>query len=560
MFIKGGKHNEWRCLAQSLLHHTVAMAAKQLRVALEKFAKSGRRESIDDFQQLLVSCEESGFGVDVSLRVALKVSELCVTHQEEGYISTAWFCLSFFLFEQTYAYAAQFADTFLRSSVARRAFELATIALDTLDGTFQSDAVHGYILRFLSKAVWQMSCRVYVLRSYTEAYTSAFEVIKNDYDSHCKLARHYVDDLLGFLLFGDQAELLRSEEHKETMQEFVLCGGLEALTSMQYITYTRADGSEASLTETRRITEYCTALFIRISFSTTGSKFPDPVVERFRSWSVVQFSQPKGMAVSFYAMFNVLMAPRSPYLDIKFRNIVVNSQMFWSFVLRHCPDSIVDLEQVFRYPFPDGELRPEETWLYKYLHITRKFKSPDILVGQTEVLRGCDVPWVVVVLDQFEALCAANKHHTSCAFPGCEVTGETALCPLRKCGRCLTTYYCGQGHQRKHWPEHRISCVKCVPGGAKSMDVDDEGAGAESGVVEDSCEAGQSVAEKGVVTSPHEAAELHCAYPGCGVTSATAQCPLGRCARCKAVHYCGHQHQKDHWQEHKKNCVKTVTG
>jgi hypothetical protein len=487
------------------------MAAKQLRVALEKFAKNGRRESIDDLEHLLASCEESGFGVDVSLRVALKVSELCVTHQEEGYISTAWFCISFFLVEQTYAHAAQFAETFLRSSVARRAFELATIALDTLDGTYKADAVHGYVLRFLSKAVWQKSCRIYVLRSYAEAYTSAFGVIQNEYDSHCKLARHYVNDLLSFLLLGEKAELLGSEEHKGAMQLFVLCGGLEALTTMQYVIYTRADGSEASLHETWRITEYCTALFIRISFDS----FPDPVEERFRSWSAVQFSQPKGMAVSFYAMFNVLMAPRSPYLDIKFRNIVVNSYMFWSFVLHHCPDSIVGLEQVFRYPFPEGELRPEETWLYKYLHITRKFKSPDTLVGQPEILRGCGVPWVVAVLDQFEALCAANKHHASCAFPGCEVTGETALCPLRKCGRCMTTYYCGQGHQRQHWPEHRISCVKCVPGGAKSTDVEeDDGARAESGVAEGSCAAGQSVAEKGVVTSPHETAELHCAYPG----------------------------------------------
>jgi hypothetical protein len=437
------------------------MAAKQLRNALEKFAKSGRRESIDDLQQLLASCEDSGFGVDVSLRVALKVSELCVTHQEERFISTAWFCLSFFLLEETYERAAQFADSFLQSSVGRRAFELATTALNTLDGTFQAAAVHGYVLRFLSKAVWQKSCRLNVLRSYAEAYTSAFCVIQNDYSSHCNLARRYVNDLLGFLIVADQAELLRSEEYKEVMQQFVLCGGMEALTSMQYAIYTRADGSQASLMETCRITEYTTFLFIPLSFRS----FSGPVEERLRSWSAAQFVKSDGMAASFYAMFSVLMAYRSPYLELRFRNISANSERFRTFVLRRCPDSVVNLEQVLRYPCPEGDLRLEETWLFKYLHTSRRFKSPDILVGKVDALRreAAHIPWAIAVLDQFEAHCMANKQRASCAYPGCEVSSEAAHCHLRKCGRCMATYYCGRSHQHQHWPEHRKLCVKCAP-------------------------------------------------------------------------------------------------
>jgi hypothetical protein len=83
------------------------MAAKKLRSALERLAKGGSADDVANLHGLLVACDESTYGVDVSLRVALKVSELCVTQQQGAFISAAWFCLSFFLHEQTYVHAGQ---------------------------------------------------------------------------------------------------------------------------------------------------------------------------------------------------------------------------------------------------------------------------------------------------------------------------------------------------------------------------------------------------------------------------------------------------------------------
>jgi hypothetical protein len=47
--------------------------------AVLKLAKGGNSDDIAKLHGLLVACDESSYGVDVSLRVALKVSELCVT-------------------------------------------------------------------------------------------------------------------------------------------------------------------------------------------------------------------------------------------------------------------------------------------------------------------------------------------------------------------------------------------------------------------------------------------------------------------------------------------------
>jgi len=46
-----------------------------------------------------------------------------------------------------------------------------------------------------------------------------------------------------------------------------------------------------------------------------------------------------------------------------------------------------------------------------------------------------------------------------------------------------------------------------------------------------------------------------CAYPGCTLNYANCGGGLKRCARCKAVAYCGKEHQTMHWKAHKPTCV-----
>lgn len=48
-----------------------------------------------------------------------------------------------------------------------------------------------------------------------------------------------------------------------------------------------------------------------------------------------------------------------------------------------------------------------------------------------------------------------------------------------------------------------------------------------------------------------------CAHPGCH--NNTINCnAMKKCSRCKAVSYCGKEHQTMHWKEHKKTCVPKV--
>ena len=62
-------------------------------------------------------------------------------------------------------------------------------------------------------------------------------------------------------------------------------------------------------------------------------------------------------------------------------------------------------------------------------------------------------------------------------------------------------------------------------------------------------------ADEPQVGSSVDAPTLVCAYPGCNLNYVNCGGGLKRCARCKAVAYCGKEHQKMHWKVHKQTCV-----
>jgi hypothetical protein len=120
-------------------------------------------------------------------------------------------------------------------------------------------------------------------------------------------------------------------------------------------------------------------------------------------------------------------------------------------VRSRAPDATTEL--FLRYPCPAGALlQVSETWLSKYLHAVRAFKSPGVLHSAVEILRTdkAHIPWATALVQQLTAEATTNKQQARCALPGCGLTIETVLCPLLKCGRCLSTYYCGESHQRQH--------------------------------------------------------------------------------------------------------------
>ena len=45
----------------------------------------------------------------------------------------------------------------------------------------------------------------------------------------------------------------------------------------------------------------------------------------------------------------------------------------------------------------------------------------------------------------------------------------------------------------------------------------------------------------------------HCDYPDC-VNKGSESQSLHACSSCRAVYYCGREHQEAHWKDHKKLC------
>ena len=117
-----------------------------------------------------------------------------------------------------------------------------------------------------------------------------------------------------------------------------------------------------------------------------------------------------------------------------------------------------------------------------------------------------------------------------CAYPGCNIDGKELFNKMMKCGRCRSVYYCCDGHQRQHWKEHKQICGSTAAATTAILD--------------------EPLRE---LPSDRDDKVRVCALPGCGVNGEG----LLRCSRCRSVHYCGVEHQKQHWKVHKSICGST---
>jgi uncharacterized protein CbrC (UPF0167 family) len=317
--------------------------------------------------------------------------------------------------------------------------------------------IPGYLLRFLSRALWRQPCRVFAARTYVPTYRAALDFITSNSQSLSMLERAHAIALFDCLQFEDVADHAANGEHIQGLEQFVLCGGLSAFSGVHYFICATADGLDQSTRQMIVITEFCTSLLDRLGMQYIS----DSVEKRLKEWCVQDCTASDGMAASFYALFDTPNDPRTPDLDSKYHAISTNAGMYWVLVRSRAPATTTEL--FLRYPCPAGALlQVDETWLSKYLHAVRAFKSPGLLHSAVEILRTdkAHIPWAAALVQQLTAAATTNKQQARCALPGCGLTSETVLCPLRKCGRCLSTYYCGESHQRQHWPEHKKSCRK----------------------------------------------------------------------------------------------------
>ena len=122
-----------------------------------------------------------------------------------------------------------------------------------------------------------------------------------------------------------------------------------------------------------------------------------------------------------------------------------------------------------------------------------------------------------------------GTNDTKCSYCG------TQFDALKKCSRCGSTQYCGQGCQKKHWKEHKLICIS------------------QSSVHPNT----QTLTTASVVQKPHvegvtamkEGGSKKCSF--CGTRSYA----LKKCSRCGNDQYCGQDCQKKHWKEHKLICI-----
>jgi hypothetical protein len=443
------------------------MAAKQLSNSLTKFSKCGALEDLGALIPLLASRTTSGFSCDVDLRVALKVGERCVLLQDGLSMPNPnlLFCISFFLHEHNYASAQAFANSFLTSEAGRKAFVIAARCMTIC--TDPNTELQYHALQFLSSAVWHESQVVHVLRTQAETYRIAFGAIAKWSTVLGGTARSVVLKIFHYILFGRKDGSADTghfeDELAAALSYFVDCGGLTAFSAMFWAICTRTEHT-VQPDEIMSMTGYCNT----ITAALMQSEFTESANEVEFQWIATEATSKTGIMAGFYALFadqgGIYRATRAPF--------PLAAAGFLDVLKGHGSKEII--EQAIKFPYNGCSSFPvKETWLYKCLLAARKLGMP----GMMQTVMDCvpdnvkGILWAAQTLQVFVQTSEAKqvrKSENSCVFPGCGVVG-TSLCPLRKCGRCLTAYYCGPAHQRAHWPMHKSDCVK--PPAAATTDI-----------------------------------------------------------------------------------------
>jgi hypothetical protein len=516
------------------------MSAKQLCNSLTKFSKSGSVEDFRALHPLLRERMSSQFSVDVSLRVALKVSERCIEQKESLWDSNTWLCLSFFLRGTTYAHAEAFLNAFLQRAVGRRAFDLSRLCFASGGSESHTNVetyLYGHVIQFLVYALWHESSIVNVFRLASETYRAAFAFVV----SNCTKLPDWVCSLLAWLfrsvVSGRSADYQGSSGYEEAIdqavKECIVSGGMPALSVTFWTACDR-------LTPTvfppiiGNLKQSCTTLFHLLA---RMDHFSMAVDDALYNWCSTESFIKVRMVAGFYALFKASVTSPRMLLRAKQDGLCALATAFVE-LLRGLRAPSAAIERVLKFPNSGSDSSPlEESWLFMCLNADRRLGAAKMLDRSLPQLLRCigDIPWAVETVGAFVAQATAKQFirpATTCAFPGC-CDASTALCSLRKCGRCGAAYYCGAHHQHTHWSQHRQNCTRSLP-------------------------AGHAV-HSTTGSEPAIKPEYFCAFPGCEVAS-TVLHPIDRCGRCLSVRYCGRAHQLAHWPAHKNKCGNPECG
>ena len=135
-----------------------------------------------------------------------------------------------------------------------------------------------------------------------------------------------------------------------------------------------------------------------------------------------------------------------------------------------------------------------------------------------------------------ESKCATGKgeNERKCSFCG------THSDALKKCSRCGKAQYCGQGCQKNHWKQHRMTCTSNTKGTTHPNTQTKHPPISSAFTPQQMLETDSTINEAGTRTK--------CSF--CGTHSDT----LKKCSRCGKAQYCGQGCQKKHWKQHKMIC------
>jgi hypothetical protein len=499
---------------------------------LTRFLSNGTSDDLNSLIPLVMAWESKKTKLDVSVSVALQLCERCVhiLEIERLRLSLGWECIAIFLIDDIYPHAEEFARTFLPSAIGRRAFQCSKHSLAAYDNSSMAMLVCGHVLQFLSNALWFSAQAVHMLRVECDTYRVAFAFITSNGSDLPRPARSLVILMFQHTACGRSTDAIGTAAGDngvlcEAVERSVICGSLPALSAVFWAISTDPDVHPNDFIRLRNAFKMFVWRLLR-------EEYILPVEPLIAHWCTVETTNPTGIIAGSYALFEALLVSPMPAIRARYSGFSTSASHFIALLrLVLLPTTIV--EQAIKFPYKGADtIYPEGTWLYKCLQATRKAGEAAVLGPIARNLSSLvqDIPWAKKIIASFFEQATAkreNKPERKCAFPGCDVT-SSAACPLLKCGRCMSVYYCSGHHQHAHWSAHKKECVKAAS------------------------EAPESAAGSSARRRADE-----CALPGCEAVN-TVQHPLLRCSRCRSVRYCCEIHQREHWAEHKPKCVKAT--
>ena len=94
----------------------------------------------------------------------------------------------------------------------------------------------------------------------------------------------------------------------------------------------------------------------------------------------------------------------------------------------------------------------------QYRHLAESTR--DCMLRSTNIFPSVDKMIAEYLSQEHVVAPASGPVPKLCAFPDCYVSSIAGGNLLKQCARCRAVYYCTEEHQKEHWKEHKLVCVR----------------------------------------------------------------------------------------------------